>query len=156
MQIGPPLSLGTKGSARSNPPGVPVVTYCGGELFWELFSRVNDRFSIRLRALFEPSIFALFNPLFPSGYLFINAVPFYFRIISFNPIFSVSYQSWAFLWQAIFLHLLHCWVCSRNHTSSILILRAVGLLRWICMIVKTNLTIQHLPQFNTCGCLLTF
>ena len=44
-------------------------------------------FSIRLRALFEPNIFALSNPFFPSGYLFINAVPFYFRIISFDPIF---------------------------------------------------------------------
>ena len=59
--------------------------------------------------------------------------------------------------QLFLLHLLHCWDCSRDHASSILILRAAqGLLRWICLIVKTNLTIQHLPQFNTCGCLLTF
>ena len=29
-----------------------------------------------MRVFFEPNIFALSNPLFPSGYLFINAVPF--------------------------------------------------------------------------------
>ena len=64
LQIGPFLSLGTKESARSIPPGVPLVTYYVGENFSESFlaeSRII--FSIRLRA-FLSQIFALSNPFF--------------------------------------------------------------------------------------------
>ena len=82
-------------SSPSGPRNLPVQSHqvylwlpTVGENFSEsFFSRAKNHFSIRLRAFFEPNIFALSNPFFPSGYLFINAVPFYFRIISINPIF---------------------------------------------------------------------
>ena len=90
-----------------------MVTYCVGESFLESFLAVSKTtFSIRLRAFLSQYIFALSNPFSPSGYLFIDAVPFISGLFMFNPIFHGSLNPEHFydeLFSFAFIsHLLHC------------------------------------------------
>ena len=63
--IGPPLSSGTKGSARSTPPDGPLVIYCVGESFLEsLFSRVQITFAAGWEPFSEPIHLHCLTPLF--------------------------------------------------------------------------------------------
>ena len=160
MQLGHPSPSGPRGlPAQSHQVDhwLPIVW---GRAFLRAFLAESR---IILASGWEPFlsqyIFALSNPFLHQDIYLLTLYLFISGLFMSNPFFMVLSILSIFMTSHFFSHLLHCWEgCSENQVSSTL--RPWVIAQWLKRDMPdfwdNNLTIQHLPQFNTCGCLLTF